>query len=340
MLRAILYKEQTVAIALNELVERLNGLCSGIRFELGGSRFVIPAPVVSHPESHRLIAEKLGAEVRTADWVIVATNRRYDNNYFFESYANLFPVSFFRWEDLTQLSLNNGLAYFMADFLALRLDNTFRHQETTGCIYDFLWDKHGVDIGMRSGMLCSDCLHRVSGSGQTPEQQTLVSDLQSLLDAVSLASKWNKDIIDTVDESSSAQVQFDVFLCHNSDDKPAVREVSVQLKQRKIRVWLDEEQLRPGFPWQRALEDQIANIGAAAVFVGENGVGPWHNMELDGFIRQFVRRQRPVIPVILPDARQTPDLPIFLEGMMWVDLRKTDPDPIEQLLWGITGRRA
>ncbi len=339
MLRAILYKEQTVAIALNELVERLNGICSGIRFELGGSRFVIPTPVVSLPESHQLIAARLGAEVEGADWVIVATNRRYDNNYFFQSYGAVRPVSFFSWEHLTQLPLSNGLAYFIADFLALSLDNTFRHQKTTGCIYDFLWDKRGIDIGMRSGMLCSECLDRVSDSGAAAEKKTLVDDLQSLLDTVSLASKWNNDIIETVNEPSAARIDFDVFLCHNSEDKPAVKEVSELLKKRRSHPWLDEEQLRPGFPWQRALEEQIARIGAAAVFVGENGVGPWQNMELEGFIRQFVNRHCPVIPVILPDCRQAPDLPVFLAGMMWVDLRKDDPDPIEQLLWGITGRR-
>ncbi len=340
MLRAVLYKEQTVAIALNELVERLNGLCSGIRFELGSSRFVVPTPIVSHPESHRQIADKLGAEAKEADWVIVATNRRYDNNYFFQAHRNIIPVSFFGWEYLTQLPLNNGLAYMIADFIALRLDNTFRHAETTGCIYDFLVDKRGVDIGMRSGMLCSECLDRVSKGDREPEEQALVNDLQSLLNAVSAASKWNNDIVETESEPSAAQIQFDVFLCHNSEDKPSVKNVSEQLKQRGRQPWLDEEQLRPGFPWQRALEEQIASIGAAAVFVGENGTGPWQDLELEGFIRQFVRRQCPVIPVILPSARETPALPVFLEGMMWVDLRKEDPDPIGQLVWGITGRRA
>ena len=103
--------------------------------------------------------------------------------------------------------------------------------------------------------------------------------------------------------------------------------------------WLDEWELRPGFPWQRVLEEQIEHIKAAAVFIGKNGRGPWQDMELRAFIQQFVKRECPVIPVILPDYDLVPQLPPFLQGMTWVDFRKQDPDPMERLIWGITGER-
>lgn len=133
--------------------------------------------------------------------------------------------------------------------------------------------------------------------------------------------------------------EHDVFLCHNSQDKRAVKEIAERLKARGIRPWLDEWQLRPGLPWQRALEKQIRAIGSAAVFVGESGFGPWHNLELEGFLRQFVKRSCPVIPVILSTCPKRPELPVFLEGMTWVDFRKQDPDPLKQLIWGITGKQ-
>jgi hypothetical protein len=50
---------------------------------------------------------------------------------------------------------------------------------------------------------------------------------------------------------------FDVFLCHNGEDKPAVREMAQRLVQSGIKPWLDEEQIRPGTSWQKALGDQI-----------------------------------------------------------------------------------
>jgi hypothetical protein len=44
-------------------------------------------------------------------------------------------------------------------------------------------------------------------------------------------------------QESRAEV-FDVFLCHNSADKPAVREIAQKLKKEGIKPWLDEEQIR------------------------------------------------------------------------------------------------
>ncbi len=132
---------------------------------------------------------------------------------------------------------------------------------------------------------------------------------------------------------------FDVFLCHNNKDKPEVKEIGKQLKERGILTWLDEWELRPGFPWQRILEDQIEQIKSAAVFVGEDGIGPWQRQEMDAFLREFVNRGCPVIPVLLKYASSEPKLPLFLRGMTWVDFRKQEPNPFRQLIWGITGER-
>ncbi len=43
--------------------------------------------------------------------------------------------------------------------------------------------------------------------------------------------------------------------------------------------------------------------------------------------------------MILADCANEPELPAFLEGMTWVDFRKSEPDPMERLIWGITGVR-
>ncbi|MEH2412695.1 GUN4 domain-containing protein [Nostoc sp.] len=85
--------------------------------------------------------------------------------------------------------------------------------------------------------------------------------------------------------------------------------------------------------------DKINEIRAAAVFVGESGFGPWQDQEIKAFIRAFVQRKCPVIPVLLPDAPQEPVLPVFLQGLMWVDFRLQNPEPMGQLMWGITGEK-
>jgi len=140
-------------------------------------------------------------------------------------------------------------------------------------------------------------------------------------------------------EEKRAEGRFDVFLCHNSADKSAVRVIARSLRSRGILPWLDEWELPPGQPWQPLLEKQIGQIRSAAVFVGLAGVGPWQEQEIYGFLREFVARRSAVIPVLLDNAPSTPDLPIFLRAMTYVDFRLREPDPMVRLEWGITGVR-
>ena len=108
--------------------------------------------------------------------------------------------------------------------------------------------------------------------------------------------------------TTKANVQ--VFLSHNSRDKTAVRKVAKELKSHGIRVWLDEEDLIPGRPWQEAIEEIIKTANSVAVLVGKDGIGPWEIPEMRIGISEFVKRKMPVIPVLLPGA---PDQPNLLE---------------------------
>ncbi|ACC79594.1 GUN4 domain-containing protein [Nostoc punctiforme] len=136
----------------------------------------------------------------------------------------------------------------------------------------------------------------------------------------------------------SDEDQFDIFLCHNSKDKPEVIEIAHELTRQGIKPWLDKWELRPGLAWQSLLEEQIENIKSAAVFVGSSGLGPWQSQEMRAFLNEFVERNCPVIPVLLGNTPQQPKLPVFLRGNTWVDFR-TDTEAMGQLIWGITGKR-
>lgn len=151
---------------------------------------------------------------------------------------------------------------------------------------------------------------------------------------VPAAPSWQQILQEKLDAEA-----FDVFLCHNSADKPTVRRIGQQLKEVGILPWIDVEQLPPGQPWQPLLEQQIKNIRSAAVCVGAAGIGPWQQREMYGFLNAFVQRGAPVIPLLLPNAPLTPELPIFLAEMTWVDFRSQESEPLKRLIWGITGKR-
>jgi TIR domain len=141
-----------------------------------------------------------------------------------------------------------------------------------------------------------------------------------------------------VNAQDSKSEVFDVFLCHNSEDKLTVREIAQQLLREGIKPWLDEEQIKPGTSWQTALGRQIKSIKSAAIFVGESGIGPWQDEEIQSFLNRFVNRKCAVIPVVLSSAKTTPELPWPLDNRHHVDFR-TDSQPLKRLIWGITGQK-
>jgi hypothetical protein len=65
-----------------------------------------------------------------------------------------------------------------------------------------------------------------------------------------------------VNVQDSKREIFDVFLCHNSEDKPAIRVIWQKLAEKGIKPWLDEKEIRPGTSWQTALGQEIESISA------------------------------------------------------------------------------
>jgi hypothetical protein len=92
--------------------------------------------------------------------------------------------------------------------------------------------------------------------------------------------------------------------------------------------------------WQKELQRNIKSVKSAAVFIGARGAGPWQELEVESLLQEFAKRNRPIIPVILEGRLGNPRLPAFLNSWHMVDMRNSNPDPFEQLVWGITGEKS
>ncbi len=133
--------------------------------------------------------------------------------------------------------------------------------------------------------------------------------------------------------------EYDVFLCYNSDDKAEVVAIANRLKEVGIRPWLDVWDAPPFISWQDELQEVILNIKSAAVFVGSTGIGPWEDIEIKALLPEFAKRKIRMGLVLLPKCSDEPDVPTFMNIFHRVDFRQLDPDPFDQLVWGITGNR-
>lgn len=133
----------------------------------------------------------------------------------------------------------------------------------------------------------------------------------------------------------------DVFLCHNSEDKPFVRDVAAAVKSHGLTVWFDEEDMVGGQPWQEQLEAGLGASRTVAVFVGKEGVKRWATNEMRVALDDLAQgRVKAVIPVLIPGAPKAVKLPPFLKQLHWINLREgLSPEGLERLVAAIQLRK-
>lgn len=135
---------------------------------------------------------------------------------------------------------------------------------------------------------------------------------------------------------------FDVILIHKIADRKAVQELAQALRNRGKRPWLEEEHTQSESPvmrFRKALDTILPQVSAAAILVGGDGKVPWQDQRKRLLLERLLRRQLPVVPVLLPGARTRPTLPALLQGSTWLDLRSgLTPDGIDRLQFALEGR--
>ena len=140
---------------------------------------------------------------------------------------------------------------------------------------------------------------------------------------------------------STNDSEFDVFLSYNRADQLSVRAIADKLAAQHVRFFLDEHENAPGEAWTDQVTAALSTVPAFAIFLGGAGVGKWQAVEIQNIAEARLERDCRVIPVFLPDAPASLKLPMQLAGLTWVDFRKSDPDPMIELIRGIrVGARA
>jgi small GTP-binding protein len=142
-------------------------------------------------------------------------------------------------------------------------------------------------------------------------------------------------------KAKEAEGKFDVFLSHNAKDKPAVEKIAKRLLAVGIRPWLDKWNLSPGSTFSEAFEQTIKTIPCAALCFGPADIGTWHIMEIRAYVEKWASGSARMIPVILPDVPEAPELPVFVRQTLWADMRdweKPESDGFYRLVCGILGR--
>lgn len=194
----VLYQDETIQID-PRIVSLLNNWCTVFYFRIGKKKLAIPDDTI---ELNLKLNKEFFPETENAFAAYLCTKKPYYNNYF---YCNLDHIpknmrifSFYGWDILTKLTENNGLTHFIASNIAYIFDFKFRHKKcNTGCIYDFLQHKTGIDGGMKSSYICSEHKAIIKDflSKSDKIYKCIFNDLLILLNKLGEASRNNKDIV-------------------------------------------------------------------------------------------------------------------------------------------------
>src|SRR5699024_9407845 len=110
--------------------------------------------------------------------------------------------------------------------------------------------------------------------------------------------------------------KFDVFLSHNSRDKPWVIQLKRDLEKLGIKVWLDKDEIRPGDLFAEALETGIQESKSVALIISPEAMNSgWVKAEYYRAVSLATNKKLQLIPVLYRKA----EIPGFLSDRSWVD---------------------
>jgi len=188
-------KEPDLNLEIDRLVFYLNSICEGIYFSNLAFSSYLTDREVSYPNSFTSILGKLDKSFDEYEYVLYLTDKQYDNNYYYDELESIIIISFANWRTYTTLPKNNGFIYFICSLFSETIDETERHYVNTGCIYDFLVDKTGIDTGMKKASICPDCYQRIANNKTEPQDLVILHNLNNLMKELSNSSVWGQDIV-------------------------------------------------------------------------------------------------------------------------------------------------
>jgi len=124
--------------------------------------------------------------------------------------------------------------------------------------------------------------------------------------------------------SSSNTSKLSVFLCHATEDKPAIRKLYNRLCSDGIKPWLDEEELLPGENWREIIPKVLIKCHAVIVCISTNSVSK------TGYVNKEIKYSLDILDeqpedsvFVIPVKIENCETPFSLKDLHHAELYKT-----------------
>lgn len=100
-------------------------------------------------------------------------------------------------------------------------------------------------------------------------------------------------------DNTSTNKEYDVFISHASEDKDdVVRPLAISLREKGIKVWYDEFELKIGDSLRRKIDEGLSKSKFGIVVISRYFIQKgWTNYELDGLITKAISGQQILLPI-------------------------------------------
>ncbi len=123
------------------------------------------------------------------------TRRPFYDSYFYHGVENVVVISMANWNHYTNLPIENGILFFIAQLLVDEISDQLNHDNITGCISDFLWHKTSIDRCMKMAHICNNCNEIIKPLiEQDAIKKGIYNDVINLLDGIANTSRWGNSI--------------------------------------------------------------------------------------------------------------------------------------------------
>lgn len=128
-------------------------------------------------------------------------------------------------------------------------------------------------------------------------------------------ARWDVDYVGFVTQKANTTPK--VFLSHSHTDKRFVRSLAKKLTSKKIKVWIDEAEIRHGDSLIEKLRNAIDSVDVLIAVLSRASINSaWVKKEIEiATVREIEHKKLKVIPLLLNDV----PLPGFLEGKLYAD---------------------
>lgn len=121
---------------------------------------------------------------------------------------------------------------------------------------------------------------------------------------------------------------FSLFTSYSRQDEEIVQKVvdNIQdsLADNKVKVWMDQKDIRPGDRWDVSVDEALASNNAMLLFLSEHSVKSENVRDEWSY---YIDEQKPIIPVLIEKCNR----PARLRRYQYIDFSGDDPGALAQL---------